>query len=101
MLTSYNITLETIYQSGNLILVKNDNEVGVLTLHRAEGKNSFSAVMMCDFKEALSACLPATTDALSNLRATVIRSSVEKVFCAGECCIYYIKCTIHAIYNYI
>lgn len=74
---------ETVYQSDNLTLVKNDNEVGVLTLHRAEGKNSFSAVMMCDFKEALSACLPATTNASSILRAMVIRSSVEKVFCAG------------------
>lgn len=49
-----------------------------LSLIREEGKNSFSKQMLADFNSAV-----ATLHADNNVRVLIVKSKVEKVFCAG------------------
>ena len=67
----------------NTILeIKADTKVATLSLNRYSGKNAFSKAMIIEFKESLSNLL-AREGTSEQVSCLIIKSNVEKVFCAG------------------
>jgi methylglutaconyl-CoA hydratase len=66
--------------SSNYVFIERyeDGKIAHLVLNRQDGKNSLSKQMLNDFNTAVSEL---QND--SNLRAIVVKSTVDKVFCAG------------------
>jgi methylglutaconyl-CoA hydratase len=64
--------------SANVAVATSENGIATLSLIRSEGKNSFSKQMLIDFNSAVS-----KLQSDKNVRVLIVKSTVEKVFCAG------------------
>ena len=68
----------TVSTGKNVLVEKHDNGVATLSLNRHEGKNSLSKAMIEEFNHAV-----AQLHNDQQVKVVVVKSNVEKVFCAG------------------
>ncbi len=64
--------------AGNILIERLDNGIATLSLNRHDGKNSLSKAMIEEFNQAV-----AELHKDRNVKVVVVKSNVDKVFCAG------------------